>query len=156
MEYLQEAVDLDRLLHEVAETMQQMCTTHTIVVHGAAPHVLVGDKGRLEQVFINLISNAIKYSPDASMVEIEVSTFAETVTISVCDHGIGIPQEQREKIFERFYRVVDLSQRAVPGLGMGLYIVAEIVKRHGGTLTVNSEAGKGSTFQVTLPLERPG
>ncbi len=65
-------------------------------------------------------------------------------------------QEQREKIFERFYRVADLSQRAVPGLGMGLYIVAEIVKQHGGTITVESEAGKGSTFQVTLPLKGAG
>jgi signal transduction histidine kinase len=126
------------------------------VVRGEAPHILVGDKGRLEQVFINLLSNAIKYSPDASTVEIEASTFAEIVTIRVCDHGIGIPQEQREKIFERFYRVADLSQRAVPGLGMGLYIVAEIVKQHGGTITVESEGGKGSTFQVTLPLKGVG
>jgi PAS domain S-box-containing protein len=156
LEYLQEPVDLDALLHEVAETMQQMSTTHTIVVRGATAHVLVGDKGRLEQVFINLLSNAMKYSPDASTIEIEASASAEIATICVCDHGIGIPREQREKIFERFYRVADLSQRMVPGLGMGLYIVAEIVKQHGGTITVDSEGGKGSTFQVTLPLRGAG
>jgi signal transduction histidine kinase len=136
--------------------MQQMSTTHTIVVRGATAHVLVGDKGRLEQVFINLLSNAMKYSPDANTVEIEASASTEIATIRVCDHGIGIQQEQREKIFERFYRVGDLSQRAVPGLGMGLYIVAEIVKQHGGTITVESEGGNGSTFQVTLPLKRAG
>jgi PAS domain S-box-containing protein len=154
LEYVREPVDLDALLHEVAETMQQMSTTHTIVVRGATAHLLVGDKGRLEQVFINLLSNAIKYSPDACTVEIEESASAEIVTIRVRDHGIGIPQEQREKIFERFYRVGDLSQRAVPGLGMGLYIVAEIVKQHGGTIVVESEVGKGSTFTVALPLKR--
>ncbi len=154
LEYVRKPVDLDALLHEVAETMQQMSTTHSIVVRGATAHLLVGDKGRLEQVFINLLSNAIKYSPDACTVEIEASASAEIVTIRVLDHGIGIPQEQREKIFERFYRVGDLSQRAVPGLGMGLYIVAEIVKQHGGTIVVESEVGKGSTFTVALPLKR--
>jgi signal transduction histidine kinase len=72
----------------------------------------------------------------------------------VRDHGIGIPQEEREKIFERYYRAVDPSTHALPGLGMGLYLVAEIVKEHGGTITVESERGNGSTFQVTLPLTR--
>jgi signal transduction histidine kinase len=143
-------VDLNLLLQEVADTLQHMSNTHTIVIHGTAPSYLIGDKGRLEQVFINLLSNAIKYAPDASLIEVEVSNSAETVTIKVRDHGIGIPQEQREKIFERFYRAPDLSQRAVPGLGMGLYIVAEIVKRQGGNITVDSEVGKGSTFSVTF------
>jgi signal transduction histidine kinase len=72
----------------------------------------------------------------------------------VRDYGIGIPQEQHEKIFERFYRVSDPSQRMVPGLGMGLCIVTEIVKRHGGTITVDSKVGKGSTFTVTLPISQ--
>jgi signal transduction histidine kinase len=76
------------------------------------------------------------------------------VTIQVHDHGLGIPREQRDKIFERFYRATGPKQRAIPGLGMGLYIVAEIVKRHGGTITVDSAVGKGSTFTVTLPRKR--
>src|SRR5262249_26019901 len=112
------------------------------------------DKGRLAQVFLNLISNAIKYAPDAPLIEIEASAAADTATIAVRDHGIGIPQEQREKIFERFYRVSDPSQHMVPGLGMGLCIVTEIVKQHGGTITVDSEVGEGSTFHITLPLTR--
>ncbi|EFH80851.1 PAS domain-containing sensor histidine kinase [Ktedonobacter racemifer] len=154
LEYQQEMVDLDALLHEVADTMQQIHTTHTIVVRGTAPCSLVGDKDRLGQVFTNLISNAIKYSPGAETVEMDLSTSAETVTIRVRDHGLGIPREQRDKIFDRFYRVTDPKQRAIPGLGMGLYIVAEIVKSHGGTITVESQVGTGSTFTVTLPKRR--
>jgi PAS domain S-box-containing protein len=154
LEYVQEPVDLEALLHEVAETMQQMSTTHSVVVRGAAPHTIIGDQGRLEQVFINLISNAIKYSPDAKTVEIDLSASEDVVTICVRDHGLGIPREQRDKIFERFYRATGPRQKAIPGLGMGLYIVAEIVKRHGGTITVDSAVGKGSTFTVTLPRKR--
>ncbi|GHO63881.1 hypothetical protein KSC_027730 [Ktedonobacter sp. SOSP1-52] len=154
LEYRQETVDLDALLHEVADTMQQIHTTHTMVVRGAAPRSLVGDKDRLGQVFTNLISNAIKYSPGAETVEMDLSTSEETVTVRVRDHGLGIPREQRDKIFERFYRASGPRQKAIPGLGMGLYIVQEIVKRHGGTITVDSEVGKGSTFTVTLPRKR--
>ncbi len=154
LEYARETVNLDALLQEVAETMQQMSATHTIVVGGATSGSLSGDKDRLEQVFINLLSNAITYAPDASLIEVEVSRSVETVTIGVRDHGMGIPKEEREKIFERFYRGFDPSKRAVPGLGMGLYIAAEIIKQHGGTIMVESEVGKGSTFHVTFPLKR--
>ncbi|GHO60321.1 PAS domain-containing protein [Ktedonobacter robiniae] len=151
LEYIRETVDLDALLHEVADTMQQLSPTHTIVVRGATSCTLVGDKDRLRQVFTNLLSNAIKYSPGAETLEMDLSASPETVTIRVRDHGLGIPREQCDKIFDRFYRVTDLSRRAIPGLGMGLYIVAEIVKAHGGTITVDSVVGKGSTFTVTLP-----
>jgi PAS domain S-box-containing protein len=156
LEYVRETVDLDALLREIADTMQQTHPSHRILVHGAVQTSLIGDRDRLGQVFTNLLSNAIKYSPDAQTVEMDLSASPETVTIRVRDHGLGIPREQREKIFERFYRAADPQQRAIPGLGMGLYIVAEIVKRHGGTISVDSEVGKGSTFTVTLPLKRDG
>jgi PAS domain S-box-containing protein len=151
LEYVRERVDLDELLREVTGTTQHTSPSHTILVRGSVQASLIGDRDRLRQVFTNLLSNAIKYSPDATTVEIDLSTSAEAVTIRVTDHGLGIPREQRDKIFERFYRATDLSQRTIPGLGMGLYIVAEIVKGHRGTITVDSEVGKGSTFTVTLP-----
>jgi len=154
LEYLQERVDLDALLQEIADTMQQTHPSHRILVHGAVQTSLLGDRDRLGQVFTNLLSNAIKYSPDAQTVEMDLSASPETVTVRVRDHGLGIPREQREKIFERFYRAAGPQQRAIPGLGMGLYIVAEIIKRHGGTIVVDSEVGKGSTFTVTLPRKR--
>lgn len=152
LEHLQEEVNLDALIREVAETMQQTSPTHTVVVHGTAPIAVIGDQDRLGQVFTNLISNAIKYSPDTGTVEVDISSAAETVMISVKDRGIGIPRELRKKIFDRFYRAVAPSQKAFPGLGMGLYIVAEIIKQHGGTIEVESTTGKGSTFHVVLPL----
>ncbi|GHO63397.1 hypothetical protein KSC_022890 [Ktedonobacter sp. SOSP1-52] len=156
LEYAQETVNLGDVLQEVVEIVQQTQTTHTIVVDRAGhPPFLVGDKARLGQVLLNLISNAIKYSPGADRVEVDIKTSEEAVTLNVRDHGIGIPREQREKIFERFYRAVAPHQRAFPGLGMGLYIVSEIVKHHRGTITVESERGKGSTFHVTLPRKSP-
>ena len=151
--YVEECVDLNQVLQESAEMMQQMYPTHTIVVRGAATTCLVGDKDRLGQVFSNLLSNAIKYSPFADTVEVEIRSSAEAVTISVRDYGIGIPQNQHEKIFERFYRAVDPSTNVIPGLGIGLYLVAEIIKHHGGTITVESAVGKGSTFHVALPSD---
>ena len=151
---VQERVDLNQVLQESAEVMQQMHPTHTIVVRGTALSGVVGDPDRLGQVFSNLLSNAIKYAPGADTVEVEIHSSAETITISVRDHGIGIPQDQREKIFERFYRAVDPSTNAIPGLGVGLYLVAEIIKHHGGTITVDSALGQGSTFHVALPLTR--
>jgi PAS domain S-box-containing protein len=154
LEYLQERVDLDALLREIADTMQQTHPSHSILVHGALQASLIGDRDRLGQVFTNLLSNAIKYSPEAHTVEMDLSASSETVTIRVRDRGLGIPREQRDKIFERFYRAAGPQQRAIPGLGMGLYIVAEIVKRHGGTISVDSAVGQGSTFTVTLPMNR--
>ncbi len=154
LDYVQETVDLDELLSEIAEAMHQLHPTHTIMIRGAAKTHLVGDRDRLGQVFTNLLSNAIKYSPTADTVELDIGSTAEAITVCVRDHGIGILQEQREKIFERFYRAVDSSTNAFPGMGMGLYIVAEIVKDYGGMITVESERGKGSAFQVTLPLTR--
>jgi PAS domain S-box-containing protein len=152
LEYARETINLNETLQEIVEVLQQTQTTHTIVVHGAMDTPLIGDKDRLCQVFQNLISNAIKYSPDANLVEIDICTSSEAVTISVRDHGIGIPREQRTKIFERFYRAVTSERQNIPGLGIGLYIVSAIVQYHGGTITVESEIGKGSTFRVTLPI----
>jgi signal transduction histidine kinase len=156
VEYLEERVDLTQVLQEVAEVMHQIYPTHTIVVRGAATTGLLGDPDRLGQVFSNLLSNAIKYSPGAETVEVEIGSSAEAITISVRDHGIGIPQEQCEHIFERFYRAADASTKAFSGLGIGLYIVAEIIKHYGGTITVESALGKGSTFHVVLPLTITG
>src|SRR5204863_8571856 len=137
-EYRQEMVDCDALLRDIAYTMQRTHPSHRILVHGEVRANLMADRDRLGQVFTNLLSNAIKYSPAAETVEMNLSPSPETVTIRVRDHGLGIPQEQQEKIFERFYRVAGPKQRVTPGLGMGLFIVAEIIKHYGGTIEVES------------------
>ncbi|WP_444544559.1 PAS domain S-box protein [Reticulibacter mediterranei] len=154
LEYRRETVDLDVLLREIADAMQHLHPSHRILLQRAVHASLLGDRDRLGQVFSNLLSNAIKYSPDATTVEMELSATEETIRVRVTDHGLGIPQEQRDKIFERFYRVTGTQQKAIPGLGMGLYIVTEIVKHYEGTISVDSAVGKGSSFTVTLPKSR--
>ncbi|GHO82637.1 PAS domain-containing sensor histidine kinase [Dictyobacter formicarum] len=154
LEYVQGPVNLDVLLREIIDTLQPLHPGHTILLRDAVQISLMGDRDRLGQVFTNLLSNAIKYSPNAKTVEVDLDASPEAVAIRVRDHGLGIPREQRDKIFERFYRAAGPRQREIAGLGMGLYIVAEIVKHYGGTISVESEVGKGSTFTVTLPLTR--
>ena len=103
-------------------------------------------------MFINLITNAIKYSPDAKTVDVSITNAGDEVVVGVRDYGVGIPQEHQSKVFERFYRVYDDKEKNFPGLGMGLYISYEIVKRHNGKIWVESSEGKGSTFFVSLPI----
>jgi PAS domain S-box-containing protein len=152
LDYAEEPIDIDELIQSIVDTAQLTSTTHTITVQGTSYKHVLGDRDRLEQVFLNLISNAVKYSPQADTVAIRITTSQEKVIVCVQDFGVGIPQEHQGKIFERFYRVADETTKAFPGLGMGLYISSEIVKRHGGEITVESEEGKGSLLTVSLPV----
>ncbi|MHA4895216.1 PAS domain S-box protein [Pedobacter sp. PWIIR3] len=108
------------------------------------------DEQRIDQVVTNLLSNSIKYAPDSTLITVEVSKGENQVKVSVIDQGPGIPDDQIKNLFERFYRVDHMSQQ-VSGLGLGLYISAEIIQRHNGEIGVDSELGKGSTFWFTLP-----
>jgi PAS domain S-box-containing protein len=154
LDYEEEPVDIDALVQETVELLQPSSPTHTLTVRGATHAVLMGDKDRLGQVLTNLITNAIKYSPQANTVDIALTASNKTVTISVRDYGVGIPKAHQKNIFDRFYRVHGARDKLFPGLGMGLYIAYEIVKRYGGDLTVESEEGKGSVFMVSLPLKK--
>lgn len=143
--------DFDALVYDVVETLQHTTATHTIFIKGALKQEIVADRDRLEQVFINLLSNAIKYSPKADRVDVEVTSEQDRVVVRVRDYGIGIPPPEREKIFERFYRVTNAKTPHFSGLGMGLYIAHEIIQRHKGEIGVESTEGEGSTFYVSLP-----
>ncbi len=113
---------------------------------------LVADSDKLRQVLINLIDNAVKYSPDGGRIEVAVERRDGGVGISVRDQGIGIAQLEQRRIFGKFYRVDPELARGVGGTGLGLYICRELVRRMGGRVTVTSEEGKGSTFSVELPV----
>lgn len=113
-----------------------------------------GDRARLGQVLDNLIGNAIKFSPDGGTITVRLRNEDGFVRVDVIDQGIGIPGDQLTKIFERFYQVDGSSKRRFGGTGLGLAIVKEIVEAHGGTITVESEVGKGSTFSFTVPVAR--
>ncbi|HEX5024060.1 MAG TPA: PAS domain-containing protein [Agriterribacter sp.] len=119
-------------------------TSSTLMVHA--------DRGRIGQVLINLLTNAIKYSPDDCEIFVESKLTRNNVTISVKDSGIGISKKDQEKIFERFYRVEGKNEKTYPGFGIGLFIAAEIIHRHSGKIGVESETGKGSEFYFSLPV----
>jgi PAS domain S-box-containing protein len=154
LDYEEEPVDLDTLVHETVEMLQESNPSHVLHVSGATHVVIQGDKERLGQVLNNLIANAVKYSPQANSVNITLSTSQKAAMISVHDYGVGIAKAHHKHIFDRFYRAHNASNKSFKGLGMGLYIAYEIVKRHGGDITVESEEGKGSTFTISLPLEK--
>jgi PAS domain S-box-containing protein len=116
---------------------------------------LEGDPHRIEQVLINLLTNAVRYSPGTNRVDISLSRQAADALIGVKDYGVGIPADKLEEIFSRFYRV-DETRNQASGLGLGLYLSQEIVSRHDGKIWVESQPGAGSTFWVRLPLKRRG
>lgn len=149
--------DLDALLDETVENVQTATSTHQILVKGRTGAQVFGDDERLGQVFVNLLTNAIKYSPQAEKVLVYLSREDEQkrAIISVQDFGIGLDQAHHEHIFERFYQVTDAEEKTYPGLGMGLYIASEIVNRHKGRMWVESSKGHGATFFVELPLLQP-
>jgi signal transduction histidine kinase len=153
-DFVDEPFDLNAMLHEVVDSLQQTTTTHTLHLESIYHGAIVADRSRLEQVITNLISNAIKYSPQADTVDIFLSMSNDNVLLRVQDYGMGISREHQRAIFERFNRgPYSAREKAFPGLGMGLYIAHEIVKQYGGDIVVESKEGKGSTFIVSLPLQ---
>ncbi len=155
LEFTEESFDLCVVLKDTIDSIQSSTSTHKITLIGTFKKEVWGDKDRVSQVITNLLTNAIKYSPDAHKVKVLVSEETDQAKVSVQDFGIGIDKEQQQKIFNRFYRVSGLEEKTFPGLGIGLYISNEIIKRHGGTLTVKSIKGKGSQFIFTLPYKKP-
>ena len=149
-----ERFDLDSFVHEIVETTQQTTQSHRLILEGHTGVQIVGNRDRLEQVLSNLLANAIKYSPHADKVIIRVSHDSEQDSVSVQDFGIGIAEAEHEKIFERFYQAPTPLEQTYPGLGMGLYISGEIIRRHHGRILVESRKGKGSTFQMQIPLPK--
>ena len=144
--------ELATMVNESVENVQHMYHSHQLIIQKGIPNLTVqGDILRLEQALTNLLLNAIKYSAGSEAITINVSKINNEVRIDVCDEGIGISTDNQERIFDRYYRAKELSP-VISGLGMGLYISYEILKRHHGTIEVKSELGKGSTFSILLPV----
>ncbi|RFZ84287.1 hypothetical protein DYU05_01260 [Mucilaginibacter terrenus] len=124
---------------------------HKISISGELELEVNADEHRIDQVITNLLNNAVKYAPDSEVISLSIDLIDGMVKVSVTDTGPGIPKEKIPHLFDRYYRV-DSAGYQVSGLGLGLYISSEIVKRHGGTIHADSELGKGTTFWFTLPL----
>ncbi len=118
----------------------------------AVPKRIAGDRDRLEQVLGNLMENAVKYSPDGGEILVSVEDRGDQLVTSVADHGIGIPSDELGLVFERFHRGRQVSSTNYGGLGLGLYITKQVVERHGGTISVESREGQGTTFSFSLPV----
>jgi signal transduction histidine kinase len=145
--------DLKPLVKDVVELHRSGTQRHKFVLDLPDKPILCRyDRGRLSQVLNNLVTNAIKYSPDGGVISVEVLQEEERVRVSVADQGIGIPPEDLDNIFKPFHRTA-ITRGKIPGIGLGLAASRRIIEAHGGALTVESIQGTGSTFQISLPCE---
>jgi two-component system phosphate regulon sensor histidine kinase PhoR len=152
LNYNIDMVNLRAITDACVENAVHMNPSYTFEVDNCTDYMVKGNSERLEQVLMNLINNAIKYSRGSKRVIIKTQKHENWVRVSVTDFGIGLSEEQQYKIFERFYRVED-KKNMTSGLGMGLYISSEIVNTHNGKLGVESKLDEGATFYFDLPLE---
>lgn len=153
LEFHWEPVDLAALVREVADRLQMMTAHHMLELsfEGDVDTPVTGDRDHLEQVLDNLLTNAIKFSPDGGAINVALRDAVGSVVLSVADQGVGIPEGQLDAIFGLFYQAEDPVSRRSGGMGLGLWISREIVTRHGGRIWAENRPGQGSTFNVSLP-----
>jgi len=148
-----QAVELVPIAQEITEKYQDKAAANLLTLHVDAPPNLPkvsGDPKSLERALTALVDNAIKFSPDGGQVQIRMHEEGFDVVVDVVDQGIGIPPERISRIFDRFYHLEKSGDNLFSGIGLGLAITNQVIKQHNGTLTVQSEPGKGSTFSVRL------
>jgi heavy metal sensor kinase len=152
-----EPVDLTALVADVVDTLRPLADSGRLELRcvSLAPAGVSGDAGRLRQVFLNVLDNAIKYTPEGGRIEVSVEAKGGDALVTVRDTGIGIPAEHLPRVFERFYRVDKARSREQGGTGLGLSISKSIVTAHGGRIELTSAPGQGTACAVTLPLADP-
>jgi signal transduction histidine kinase len=149
-----EPVEVGTLAEEAVEAARPAAEAKGIVLEFATDHKsanVLGDAPRLAQVIDNLVSNAIKFTP-AGHVLVQLSSDVDEAVIEVIDTGIGIPPNEQERLFERFFRTTAANTNAIQGSGLGLSIAKEITNAHGGTIGLDNSGSEGTTFRLTLPL----
>jgi signal transduction histidine kinase len=151
-------VDLRDVLQTAVEQVRPVVgEKHHLEIELPGRPVLVrGDGERLRRIAVNLLDNAVKYSPRGGEVCCAVDVRGRSAAIRVRDHGIGIADDAQARMFQRFGRIVTAETSSIPGTGLGLYLCRELARAHGGDITVESREGEGSTFTVTLPLDGEG
>lgn len=154
LEFINVPFDFNQMMLEIIDEMQFIANKHQIKSQLSFTKMVTGDRDRIAQVVVNLITNAIKYSPDADKIIIYTEDKGTDVQLSVQDFGIGLSKDKKDRVFEQFYRVSGTKEHTFAGLGLGLYISSEIIKQLGGKIWVNSVFGDGSTFCISIPLIR--
>ena len=144
--------DFDQAVGEIVDEMQHITSKHQIKTDLNSNSSVYADRERIGQVITNFLSNAIKYSNDANQIDVHTYTLNDEVILSVRDYGIGISKALQHMVFDQFYRVGGNLQHTYPGLGLGLYISAEIIRNEGGRIWVESEEGQGATFCFALKI----
>jgi signal transduction histidine kinase len=150
-------VAMDDLATRMVQRFSSQADRHRFDVDFPSDFPLIeGDEARLEQVMSNLLTNAIKYSPEGGMIRVSGRTLPDAVVITVRDEGIGIAPAEQTRVFDAFYRVDDAPTRRTQGTGLGLYLAKAVVEAHGGSIWVESEPGQGTIFSFSLPTEVEG
>jgi signal transduction histidine kinase len=149
------AVELQGLVGELCETMHPLAREKEIALEESLSRDLPplrADRAKLRRVLVNLISNALKFTPKGGRVEVSAERAGDAVRVSVTDTGVGIPQEDLQRLFDKFEQARSRATRSEKGTGLGLYITRQLVELHGGEISVRSEVGSGSTFSFTVPV----
>jgi PAS domain S-box-containing protein len=144
--------DMAGLVHEVEEESNAIINSHKVLFAPVTETCIIADREKIGQVMSNFISNAVKYSPGGTTIQVACVITDKSVQVSVRDEGFGIKPEDQQKLFDRYYRVEGQHMQTISGFGIGLYLCAEIINRHEGKIWLESEPGKGSTFYFSLPV----
>jgi PAS domain S-box-containing protein len=153
LQMARDLLDFNQLVDQVVEDIRPTLQSHTLGYQGLSePQLILGDAGRLEQVLQNLLHNAVKYSPQGGEVQVTLFREEDRAVLEVRDQGIGIPAEALKNLFKRFFRAENATRLRITGVGVGLYVVHEIVSMHDGMITVHSVENEGTTFRISLPL----
>jgi two-component system, OmpR family, sensor histidine kinase VicK len=147
---------MDALIAEVVDDVKLVSAGHQFSYQSSCSLDITADREKIGSVLSNLIRNAVKYSPKGGLIDVRCHADEQEVLVSVADEGMGIREQDINKIFERYYRVQTDSTSHIAGFGIGLYLSAEIVKRHDGRIWVESSSGSGSTFYFSLPRLETG
>jgi signal transduction histidine kinase len=149
-----EPVDLSMLIQDVIDGLRPLAEKHDQILQldiGAGSHAVMGYVEQLRRMIENLVANALHYTPEYGSIEVILNGTADRTTVIIKDTGIGIPEQEIDRIYKRFYRAQNAQQRDAEGSGLGLSIVRRIVQLHGGQIEVKSKEGHGTTFRVALP-----